>query len=179
MESRQRLLCTSLGAWSCKTKDLIIFIFVRFPYSCSHLSIILLRFQYPVFYVLVLAPSLGIRDIWDIFSSNLNNEIDFFLLRVLWASIHTTTPPPTPTSPQGYLPMRRDLPLQTSLPESSSWFSFSQNSRDLSEASQCEVKLQWTFCPFRLLQPTMLPPPLRKSCRGYQGGVRNSPVQSP
>lgn len=178
MESRQRLLCKSLGAWSCKTKDLIIFIFMWFPYSCSHLSIILLWFQYPVFYVLVLAPSLGIRDIWDFFSSNLNNEIDFFLLRVPWASMHTTTPP-SPTSPQGYLPMRRGLLLQTSLLESSSWFSFSQNSRDLSEASQCEVTMQWTFCPFRLLQPSMLPPPLRKFCGGYQGGVRNSPVQSP
>jgi len=140
-------------------------------------SIILLRFQYPVFCVLVLAPSLGIRDIWDFFSSNLNNEIDLFLLRVPWANIAHHHSLPLPTSPQGYLPMRRDLPLQISLPESSSWFSFIQNSRDLSEASQCEVKMQGTFCPFRLLQPTMLPPPLRKSCGWYQGGVRNSPVQ--
>ena len=58
-------------------------------------SIILLRFQYPVFCVLVLAPSLGIRDIWDFFSSNLNNEIDLFLLSPL--SQYST--PPLPPSP--------------------------------------------------------------------------------
>lgn len=97
MESRQRLLCKSLGASSCRTKDLIIFIFVLFPYSCSHLSIILLWFQYPVFYVLVLAPSLGIRDIWDFFSSNLNNEIHFFSPKSpmsQYAHHHSPSPPP-------------------------------------------------------------------------------------
>ena len=78
MESRQRLLCKSLGAWSCKTKDLIIFIFVWFPYSCSHLSYHIALISISSFLCSSSSSIIDIRDIWDFFSSNLNNEIDFF-----------------------------------------------------------------------------------------------------
>lgn len=74
--------------------------------------------------------------------------------------------------------MRRDL-LSKSLYRKVPAGSASSKTQGICLKPASEVKMQGTFCPFRLLQPTMWPPPLRKSCGWWTGGVRNSPVQSP